>query len=92
MAVTLHDPTAELVSAQRPRRQPLESLDGKTVALFDIGKPRSDEFLDRLEAEMSKRGIRTARYGKPTNTRTASIETLQAVATQAEAVVLALSD
>jgi hypothetical protein len=92
MTVTLHDPTAELAPSQRPRRQPLDSLDGKIVALFDIGKPRSDEFLDSLEAEMSKRGIRTVRFGKPTNTRTAPVETLQAVATQAEAVVMAVSD
>lgn len=92
MTLVLHDPTGELSSTQRPRRKPPATLDGKIVALFDIGKPRSDEFLDSLEAHMSERGIGTARYAKPTNTRTAPIETLQAVATEADVVVLALSD
>lgn len=92
MTIVLHDPTAELSSTMRPRREPPASLDGKVVALFDIGKPRSDEFLDALDTLMSARGIRTARYAKPTNTRTAPVETLQAIATEADVVVVALSD
>lgn len=92
MTLILHDPTAELSSTQRPRRAPPASLDGKVVALFDIGKPRSDEFLDGLEARLSERGVQTARYAKPTNTRTAPVETLQAIATEADVVVVALSD
>jgi len=92
MTLTLHDPTAELSSIQRARRTPPAALNGKTVALFDIGKTRSDEFLDSLEALMSQRGVKTARYAKPTNTRTAPIETLQAVATEADVVIVALSD
>ena len=28
----------------------LESLDGRTVGLLDISKPRGDVFLDRIEA------------------------------------------
>ena len=92
MTLILHDPTGELSSTQRPRRRPPASLDGKVVALFDIGKPRSDEFLDSLEAQMTERGVETARYAKPTNTRTAPVETLQAVATEADVVVIALSD
>ena len=92
MTIILHDPTAELSPTLRPRRRPPTSLNGKTVALFDIGKPRSNEFLDGLEGLMSERGVKTARYGKPTNTRTAPRETLQAVATEADVVVVALSD
>ena len=76
----------------RPRRTPPACLDGKVVALFDIGKPRSDEFLDALDVLMSERGIKTARYAKPTNTRTAPIETLQGIAAVADVVVVALSD
>ena len=76
----------------RPRRTPPDSLDDKIVALFDIGKPRSDEFLDALEVQMSQRGIKTARYAKPTNTRTSPIETLQAIAADADVVVVALAD
>ncbi len=92
MNMQLHDPTAELSPIRRPRRAPPESLDGKVVALFDIGKPRSDEFLDSLEKLLSERGVRTARYAKPTNVRTAPVDTLQAIATEADLVVAALSD
>ena len=92
MTIILHDPTAELSSTLRPRKTPPRSLEGKTVALFDIGKPRSDEFLDSLESLMSERGVTSKRYAKPTNTRTAPIETLQAVAAEADVVVVALSD
>ena len=42
----LHDPTSESASLTRPRTPPLPDLEGRTVALFDIGKLRSDEFLD----------------------------------------------
>ena len=92
MTVTLHDPTAELASTQRPRRTPPQSLEGKVVALFDIGKPRSDEFLDSLDALIVERGVQTARFAKPTNTRTAPVEVLQAIAAEADVVVVALSD
>ena len=92
MTIVLHDPTAELTSSIRPRLAPPASLDGKTVALLDIGKPRSDEFLDGLECLMAERSITTRRYAKPTNTRTAPIATLQAIASQADVVVIALSD
>ena len=92
MTIILHDPTAELSSTLRPRKTPPTSLEGKTVALFDIGKPRSDEFLDSIETLMSERGVTLKRYAKPTNTRTAPVETLQAVAEEADVVVVALSD
>ena len=92
MSLQLHDPTAELSPTRRPRRAPLKSLDGKVVALFDIGKTRGDEFLDKLEALLKQRGIETARYAKPTNVKTAPIETLQTIATEADVVVVALSD
>ena len=92
MTIILHDPTAELSSSVRPRRTPPASLDDKVVALLDIGKPRSDEFLDGLEVLMAERNVRTKRYAKPTNTRTAPTATLQAIATEADVVVIALSD
>ncbi|MBV7328417.1 hypothetical protein KFU94_09185 [Chloroflexi bacterium TSY] len=69
--IQLHDPTAELSPVLRERRQPPSNLKGKTVALFDIGKTRSDEFLDHIERLLQAQGIQTARYTKPTNTRVA---------------------
>ena len=49
MTLLLRDPTAEIVSALRPRRPVLDTLVGKCVALLDIGKMRGDEFIGRLE-------------------------------------------
>ena len=92
MNLKLYDPTAELSPTRRPRRAPPKSLDGKVVALFDIGKTRGDEFLDNLEALLKQRDVETARYAKPTNVKTAPVETLQTVAMEADVVVAALSD
>ena len=88
----LRDPTAETTAIKRPRVKPPQSLQGLTVALFDIGKTRSDEFLDALEKKFAERGLRTRRYAKPTNTKVAPVDVMQAVATEADAVVIALSD
>jgi hypothetical protein len=91
-AVLLRDPTAESASTMRPRRAPLASLEGVTVALMDIGKMRGDEFIDELEAQFRARGIAIRRYKKPTNTRTAPLDLLQQMAAECQAVVIALSD
>ena len=90
--VTLHDPTSETAPATRPRRQPPASLDGRTVALFDIGKLRADEFLDCLEARLHARGIATARFAKPTNAKPATNAILDDIAAGADVVVEALAD
>jgi hypothetical protein len=88
----LRDPTAETASTMRPRHSPLDTLNGKTVALMDIGKMRGDEFIDRLEELFREQGIATRRYRKPTNTRTAPLDLLQKIADECQAVVIALSD
>ena len=88
----LRDPTAETASELRQRMRPPETLAGKTVALLDIGKMRGDDFIDRLEVLFNARGVKTRRYKKPTNTRTAPVDILQDIALTADAVVIALSD
>ena len=90
--VKLRDPTPEAAAVQRARKAAPADLAGRTVGLLDIGKMRGAEYIDRLEALLHERGIRTKRYAKPTNTRTAPIPTLQSVATECDAVVIALSD
>ena len=90
--VTLHDPTSETAPATRPRCTPPASLDGRTVALFDIGKSRADEFLDCLEARLRARGIATARFAKPTNAKPATNAILDDIAGGADVVVEALAD
>ena len=88
----LRDPTAETSAIKRPRAQPPASLEGLTVALFDIGKARSNEFLDQVEKRFAERGFKTKRYAKPTNAKVAPVEVMQRVATEADAVLIALSD
>ena len=90
--LTLHDPTSETARANRPRCAPPASLDGRTVALFDIGKSRADEFLDHLEARLRSRGVATARFAKPTNARPATTAILDDIAAGADVVVEALAD
>ena len=92
MGVTLRDPTGESRSTLRARAAPLESLDGKTVALMDIGKMRGDEFIDRLETLCAGMNVATRRFKKPTNTRVAPRELLDEIGDSCDAVVVALSD
>ena len=91
-STTLHDPTAETTPATRPRRPPPASLHGTTVALLDIGKHRSGEFLDHLESRLHARGIGTARFAKPTNAKPAATALLDEIAEYADVVAEALAD
>ncbi|MDH4149226.1 MAG: hypothetical protein OEW79_07705 [Betaproteobacteria bacterium] len=88
----LRDPTAEIEAVMRARRAPPPSLDGLTVGLFDIGKTRSDEFLNRVEQRMAERGIKTKRYAKPTNAKVAPKEVVDKVVDEADVVLIGLSD
>jgi hypothetical protein len=88
----LRDPTAETAPLRRARRKPPASLEGRTVALFDIGKTRSDEFLDRVEARFAERKLKVKRYAKPTNARVAPASVIDKVANEADVVLIALSD
>jgi hypothetical protein len=92
MNQTLYDPTGETSPTQRARQVPPASLDGKTVMLFDIGKTRSDEFLDHLDTLLTAQGLKTARIAKPTNTKTAPKEIIERMVKEADVVVEALSD
>jgi hypothetical protein len=88
----LRDPTAETSAIKRPRVKPPASLEGLTVGLFDIGKTRSNEFLDQVEKRLAERGVKTRRYAKPTNAKVAPTEVMQQVVSEADAVLIALSD
>jgi hypothetical protein len=88
----MRDPTPETSPLKRARLKPPASLEGKTVALFDIGKARSKEFLDRVEMHLHGKNIKTLRTGKPTNAKIATPEILQEVAAKADVVLIALSD
>jgi len=89
---TLMDPTAERESAEMQPLPRLADLEGKTVGLLDISKPRGDVFLDRLEDLLVQRGVKTRRYKKPTFTRVAPVELKQQIASECDAVVESLAD
>ena len=90
--IVLLDPTAESTPATRERVAPPASLDGLTIGLLDIGKARGDVFLDQLALGMTARGLTVRRYTKPTNTKVAPVSVAQAIATECDIVVEALSD
>ncbi len=88
----LLDPTAERSSEMRPRLKRPPTLDGLTIGLLDISKPRGDVFLDRLEEILSRRGIRVRRYMKPTMTRPAPLALRQRIAGEVDVVIEGLAD
>lgn len=89
---TVLDPTSEREPAKRDRRAPPSSLDGRTVALLNIGKARGDVFLDQLGVRFAERGISFRHYAKPTNTKVAPDDVAQSIASECDVVVEALSD
>lgn len=91
-ARTILDPTGEQVVAERlPVARPA-SLDGLTVGLLDISKPRGDVFLDRLETRLSDVGANVKRYRKPTFTKPAPVDLRHEIAVECQVVIEALAD
>lgn len=92
MSRTLLDPTSERRPAERQVNPRPASLDGLTVGLLDISKPRGDVLLDRLDALLQADGVPTLRYRKPTFTRPAPVDLRHEIATHCEVVIEALAD
>ena len=88
----LFDPTNERAPANRARMTRPDSLDGLTVGLLDISKPRGDIFLNRLESQLHERGLNVKRYKKPTYTRVAPTELKQQISSECDLVIEALAD
>ncbi len=86
------DPTAELNPAAKPVLPRLSTLQGKTVGLLDINKPRGDVLLNRIEVLFNERGVSVKRYKKPTMTRVAPVAVKQQIALECDAVIEALAD
>ncbi len=86
------DPTAERTTATRQRRLRPESLDGLTVGLLDISKPRGDVFLDQVAQRLTEHGWKVARYAKPTFTKPAPIDLRHEIAMHCDVVIEALAD
>ena len=86
------DPSNERQLALRQRLPRLDTLEGKTIGLLDISKPRGDVMLSRLEERLRERGATVKRYRKPTFTKPAPVDLRQQIATECDAVVEALAD
>jgi hypothetical protein len=88
----MRDPTAETSPVKRPRRAPPKSLEGLTIGLFDIGKARTEEFLNQVEKRFNEKGLKTKRVGKPTNAKVATPENLQKISSEVDLILIGLSD
>ncbi len=88
----LLDPTSERDASTRPLAPRPQSLEGKTVGLLDISKPRGDVFLDRLEERLAQRGVTVERFAKPTFTKPAPADLRREIETKCDVVIEALAD
>jgi len=89
---TVLDPTGETAPETRERVARPESLQGLTVGLLDISKPRGDVFLDRIESKLLDLGAKVNRYRKPTFAKPAPVDLRHEIASQCDAVIEALAD
>ena len=92
MSMTVLDPTAELVVGRRERSARLDRLEGKTVGLLDISKPRGNVFLDRIQELFERDGVRVLRFMKPTFAKPAPVDLRHEIATECQVVIEALAD
>ena len=92
MRFKIYDPSGETTSEHRTRIAPPSNLEGKKIMLFDIGKPRSDEFLNYLDEVLTHKGLTTLHTRKPTNAKTAPQEVINYMAKEADVVIEALAD
>ncbi len=89
---TLLDPTSERSPVARERLARPASLEGLTVGLLDISKPRGDIFLNRIEERLTGIGAHVKRYSKPTFTKPAPVDLRHEIATECQVVIEALAD
>ncbi|MBC48630.1 MAG: hypothetical protein CMF24_02760 [Ilumatobacter sp.] len=88
----LLDPTSEQSLVERERLARPSTLEGLTVGLLDISKPRGDVFLDRIEERLVGIGANVKRYIKPTFTKPAPVDLRHQIATECQVVIEALAD
>jgi hypothetical protein len=85
-------PIDERVREPEPLALRPPDLAGRTVALLDISKRRSDEFLDRVEQLLRARGAETRRFRKPLFSRPAPADVIEEIALHGDLVVEGLAD
>lgn len=92
MTRVLLDPTSERSPETRSLAVRPDSLEGLTVGLLDISKPKGDFFLDEIEARLAARGLKVERFRKPTVSRIAPLGLRQEIASRCNVVIEALAD
>jgi hypothetical protein len=92
MTQVLLDPTGEKTVETRERLPRPDSIEGKTIGLLDISKPRGNVFLDHLEQRLVGMGARVERFAKPTFTKPAPIDLRHEISTKCDLVIEALAD
>ena len=92
MSPVVLDPTGEREPADRQLLDRPDSLEGRTVGLLDISKPRGDVFLDRLAHRLTERGVTVERFRKPTFTKNAPVDLRHEISTTCDVVIEALAD
>ncbi len=88
----LLDPTSEESPTSRERLARPDRLEGLTVGLLDISKPRGDVFLDRIDERLTARGVTVKRYMKPTVAKPAPVPLYQQIGTEVNLVIEGLAD
>lgn len=88
----LLDPTAGKAAASIETVPRPSSLNGLTVGLLDISKPRGAQFLDQLEKRLGEHGATVQRYMKPTFAKPAPVDLRHEIASNCDAVIEALAD
>jgi len=94
MALKLLDPTGELRPAERAVNARHPSLEGRTIGLLDISKPRGEVFLARLESLLRERltDVEVVRYRKPTFSKNAPVDLRHEISVTCDVVIEALAD
>lgn len=93
MPIALVNPMNEFVPEAAAAAPRLARLQGRVIALLDIGKPGGSTFLDRIESLLKERyevaGV--IREMKPTFAKPAPLDVIESVR-RADAVIEALAD
>ena len=90
--ITVLDPTDETTPQVRERVDRPASLEGLTIGLLDISKPRGNVFLDQVQNRLQDMNAKVVRYRKPTFAKPAPADLRHEIATSCDAVIEALAD